>query len=240
MLMDLKSMKKHLANGTSLLPYFDSIPLPRRQSSEPPSSTMSSRASFAFESPLQLSKDDAYQIFDYEGKKASGAQPARPTPSSLPNARQLLDPKGFDKSQRQEKTPAASSESGLLGHSNSTLPTPHLNRGLPEVNGNSNGNGLEKRNYDDYEGQGMGSLIERVHNISQRQERPQKKQRSETFDEDEKERKAAFAGGGKGGEIGEYMEQKKKEGLEESGPVSAVVDLTGGTSTWPNPWTFEY
>ena len=76
----------------------------------------------------------------------------------------------------------------------------------------------------------MGSLIERVHNVSQREERPQKKQKIDTFEEDDKYKKN-FGGGGKGGEIGEYIKQKKKEGIEEDGSSATIVDLTGGMCT---------
>lgn len=77
----------------------------------------------------------------------------------------------------------------------------------------------------------MGGLIERMHNVSKREDRPQKKQKREHIgeDADDEQRKAVFAGGGKGGEIGEYMKQKRREGQQEAGPTNAVVDLTAGT-----------
>lgn len=233
MLTDPKAMKKHLAIGTPSS-HSESSFLPPRQSSEPISSatTMSLTAPFDSRFPKLLSKDDAYQVFEEKSKKASSGGHF---PSSQPTARQLLDPKGFNNIQRQQESRDAPREPMMFTYQASTPYNLQMNGGPPEVNGNGNGNvdhtSLHKRDYDDYEGKGMGGLIERVHNISQREERPQKKQKSETFEEDDKEKQVASAGGGKGGEIGEYMRQKKKEGLEESGSVSAIVDLTGCTSS---------
>lgn len=72
-------------------------------------------------------------------------------------------------------------------------------------------------------GQGMGTLIERLHNVSQRGEPPQK--RLKHYQNGNENRATAFVGGGKGGEIGEYMKQKRAESLITSGPAP-VVDLT--------------
>lgn len=72
-------------------------------------------------------------------------------------------------------------------------------------------------------GQGMGTLIERLHNVSQRGEPPQK--RLKPYQIGTENRPTAFVCGGKGGELGEYMKQKRNEGLITSGPAP-VVDLT--------------
>lgn len=88
----------------------------------------------------------------------------------------------------------------------------------------------QKHNREKDQGQGLGSLIERVHNVSQREERPRKKQRTEGDEhESEEQKKTIFGSGGKGGEIGEYLKMKRKEGQDIAGP-KAVVDLTGGGS----------
>ena len=80
------------------------------------------------------------------------------------------------------------------------------------------------------DGIGLGHLIERVHNVSKRENRPSKKQKTEHVVEDEVDGpKAVFTGGSKNGEIGEYMRQKRQEGVQEAGPTSSVVDLTAGT-----------
>ena len=76
----------------------------------------------------------------------------------------------------------------------------------------------------------MGSLIERVHGITQREERPRKRQKTEIIaDEDDAQKKVTFQGGGKGTEIGEYMREKRREAQAKSGPDGAVIDLTAGT-----------
>ena len=207
MLMDPKSMKKHLANGTSFSSHSQSTPTRSRQSSEPHSSTTPAGKDTISHSPVQTVKDDAYE-FESKGKKAVSEQQVGRKPSSHVDARRLLDPAGFD----QIKLPNMPSDSVSTA-----------DRGRSEANGSS----PSKRDYDAYEGQGMGSLIERVHNVSEREEHPQKKQKSADFENDQ-DKKAIYGGGGKGGEIGEYMKQKKKEGIAESGSCSSIVDLTGG------------
>lgn len=71
-------------------------------------------------------------------------------------------------------------------------------------------------------------MIQRLHNVSERQERPHKKTKSEKGEHGEEDKKASFSGGGKGGEIGEYMKLKREEGKKDSGPLNTVVDLTEG------------
>ena len=227
MLTDPKAMKKHLANGTSPASHFEESSLPPYRNSEPPTSDFSLSTSMIFDLANRPSKDDAYHVFEGKGKKPAMKEATNQAHSSQFDPRRLLDPVNFSKTNGRRGIQSPSTVSTSLGDPSPTQPSPHQWRGgTPEVNGN----GLNKRDHDDYEGQGMGSLIERVHNVSQREERPQKKQKTETS-EDDKEKKAAFGGGGKGGEIGEYMRQKKKEGLKESGPAAAVVDLTGGMYT---------
>lgn len=72
-------------------------------------------------------------------------------------------------------------------------------------------------------GQGMGTLIERLHNVSQRGEPPQKRLKPHQIGSEN--RTTTFFGGGKGGEIGEYMKQKRDEGHITLGSAH-VVDLT--------------
>ena len=222
MLMDPKAMKKHLANGTPTSSLFESPSVTPRQISEPAILESSLRSPIIVDFCKSITKDDAYNFIGRKGKNPITSHVAAQNPSQ-PSPRQLLDPKGFDKSQRQKEQNSLPSDSILIS-------PPTSSRSLHEHTDNEtallNGNG--KRNHDEYEEQGMGSLIERVHNVTERQERPQKKPKSETFDEDDIEKKAAFAGGGKGGEIGEYMKKKREEGLKENGAANAVVDLTGG------------
>lgn len=230
MLTDPKALKKHLANGTSPSSHFDSSSsLPPHHSSEPLISNFSLDAPIVFDFATRPSKDDAYHVFEDKGKKSAMTQATGQTPSSQVDPRRLLDPINFSKTNGRIDVRSPSTASTYSGNPSPTRPSPHQqNGGSPEFNGN----GLNKRDHEDYKGQGMGSLIERVHNVTQREERPQKKKKTEAF-EDEKDKKTAFGGGGKGGEIGEYMKQKK-EGLEESGPTAAVVDLTGGMYIVPS------
>lgn len=154
---------------------------------------------------------------------SQNATPAGQTSSTTFDPRRLLDPKGFNNDQQQSDPKSASSETILHQPSPSNL---QLNGKPLETNVNS----LHKRDHEDYEGQGMGSLIEKVHNVSQREERPQKKPKVENGEFDiEEDKKVSFVGGCKGGEIGDFLKEKKKQGIAESGPVNAVVNLTGGT-----------
>ncbi|SLM40972.1 snf2 family domain-containing protein [Lasallia pustulata] len=132
--------------------------------------------------------------------------------------RQLLNPKGYDPNQRRKDDEAHSS-----------LPaSPSALRSTTDSHA-TKFNAAHKRDQEEVE-RGMGSLIERVHNVSNREDRPHKKQKREHLGEDaeEEQRKAVFAGGGKGGDIGEYMKQKRREGQQDAGRTSTVVDLTAG------------
>lgn len=113
------------------------------------------------------------------------------------NPRQLLSPREYTPTQHTK------------GLNNTTDSGPNVL--TPKI-------GREEEN-----GQGMGSLIERLHNVSQRGEPPQK--RLKPHQTGTENGTTAFVGGGKGGEIGEYMKQKRDESLITSGPAP-VVDLT--------------
>ena len=214
MLTDPKTLKKHLANGTPISSHSEPLSLSARRGSEPPHSKFSFGNSLVPHIAQQQAKDDAYYAPENQGKtamKLQNANIAGQAASSTFDPRSLLDPRGFQ----------------LNGSSSET------NDKTVETNSNpseTNGNGLRKRDHEDYEGQGMGSLIEKVHNVSQREERPQKKPKIENGEFDvEEDKKASFVGGGNGGEIGGYLKEKKKQGIAESGSVNPVVDLTGGT-----------
>ncbi len=238
MLTNSKALKQHLANGTSHSSHFEVFSLPPRRSSEPPHSCSSLDSPVVVDfTSKQLSKDDAYHVFNGKGKKASKTavtQPSIPAFSSQFDPRRLLDPKAFGKNSQKSDERSPSIMTTPSEYSSPLRASPNLPNGeSPEVNSN----GAYKRDHDNTKVSGMGSLIERVHNVSQREERPQKKQKIETFEEDDKYKKN-FGGGGKGGEIGEYIKQKKKEGIEESGSSATVVDLTGGmwTSSFSSAW----
>ena len=230
MLTDPKALKQHLANGTSHSYTFEAFSLPPHRRSEPPQSNASLNPSVVIDiTSKQTSKDDTYYVLNCKGKKASTTAVAQPTSSAFSNQfdpRRLLDPKAFGNESQKLDDRSSPVMDGTPEHSNLLHAYPSLPNGEScEVNSN----GAHKRDYDNEKVPGMGSLIERVHNVSQREERPQKKQRIETFEEDDKYKN--FGGGGKGGEIGEYIKQKKKEGIEEDGSPATIVDLTGGMCT---------
>lgn len=204
LLTDPKSLKRHLTNGNSLDDFhFDSSRLPARQSSEPPTYSMN------YSPPVPTSSmDDAYHISHDKGHGKNLAIPANLIQTRGPtfDPRQLLDPKRFNSSQRQNDT-------------DDTMPK---EAALSESKGLQNEIPVDKE-------RGMGNLIEQVYNITPREDRPRKKQKTDhSENEVEEKNKAVFSGGGKGGDIGEYMKQKRKEGQEMSGSINAVVDLTGG------------
>lgn len=91
-----------------------------------------------------------------------------------------------------------------------------------------NGFGLNYRNRQS-PGMGMGHMLERMHNVSERDFLPQKRRKLEQPEEDA-ERKANFSGAGKGGVLGEYMREKKEQDLQEAAVngIRPAVDLTGG------------
>ena len=238
MLTNPRALKQHLVNGTSHSSHFETFSLPARRNSEPshPCSSLNSPVVVDLTSK-QTTKDDAYHVFNGKGKNASKSavtQPSTPALSSQFDPRRLLDPKAFAKDTRKSDERSPSTMTTPSEYFRPLRASPNLPNGeSPQVNSS----GAHKRDHDNTNVLGMGSLIERVHNVSQREERPQKKQKIETSEEDDKYKKN-FGGGGKGGEIGEYMKQKKKEGIEEDGSSATIVDLTGGmcASSYPSAW----
>lgn len=226
MLTDPKALKKHLANGTPLPSRCEPSSSYARRSSEPPFSYLSFDSPILLDSSSQRARDDAYTVVESKDKKAISIQNRGSTPSNRFDADQLLDPTGFDKNKYQNDSHNTSTDIACIGQpSPSTLQRSAGHSGIDDHGGH-------KRDHEDCEVLGMGNFIERVHNVSQREKRPLKKQKLETQEKSEFDvehgRRAISGGGGKGGEIGEYIKQKKKEGIAESGPSSAVVDLTGG------------
>lgn len=171
---------------------------------------------------IPLLKDNTYSISIREGSSRGPPTTVGQTSPSRPrfDPRQLLDPKGFNTIHRKKESDS------FVDVSKSPPHTPTFEFI----------DGSQKRNQSDSEEYGMGNMIERVHNITERQERPHKRQKTGKDDDGEEERtKATFSGGGKGGEIGEFMKQKREEGEKESGPSKGVIDLTEGenySSVW--------
>jgi hypothetical protein len=77
---------------------------------------------------------------------------------------------------------------------------------------------------------GMGHMLERMHNVSNRESLPQKRRKIQQDGNENREVKSHFNGGGKGGVLGEYMKEKKEEGRKEAAAneTRPSVDLTGG------------
>lgn len=77
---------------------------------------------------------------------------------------------------------------------------------------------------------GMAHLVERMHNVSERDFVPQKRRKLHEDEDVDREAKGNFSGGGKGGVLGEYMKEKREEGRKEAATngTALAVDLTGG------------
>ena len=205
-----ESPRKLALNGSSSSYFPSDCQSHERRLSEPPSSSVQS--GFLLQAPI-LSKDDTHNAVHYEGTGRSQSTALKPQYTSRPrfDPRQLLDPKGYNATHVKKESDSFVEESKPPFHNpNSDLT-----------------NGPQKREQDENNQYGMGNMIERIHNITERQERPRKKLKTEK-DDDEQHTKAGFSGGGKGGDISEYMKQKREEGRKDSGPSSAIVDLTEG------------
>lgn len=222
MLMDPKSMKQHGANGINPPTLHPGVAHSSasflRPQSEPPHL-------FPFPSDFDFtshkSKDDAHSTLQGQARGRLSSNQTGPNQISPPrfDPRQLLNPKGFDPSQRSKDEDAHPSLSAPMRAPQYITDT-HAEH--PKVS--------HKRGHGEVE-RGMGSLIEQMHNVSKREDRPQKKQKREHLGDEleDEQRKAVFTGGGKGGDIGEYMKQKRREGQQDAGPTNTVVDLTAGT-----------
>ncbi|KAL9031346.1 MAG: hypothetical protein Q9196_000601, partial [Gyalolechia fulgens] len=212
-LLDPKGMTKQAANGNESTSHSVPVHSRPRHSSEPLDSMSPPQTHFL---KNFNSKDDAHMSPKGRGKRL--AQPSNlqsqqtSTPNHSFNARQLLDPKAFRGNSQQS-------------HKDARSPKPS---GTDESDERNPPNDSTHSGKDATEHQGLSSMIERMHGVSQRNERPQKRQKTE-HENDERE-KATFTGGSKGGEIGQYLKEKRKEGQDESQAAAAasVVDLTGG------------
>lgn len=73
----------------------------------------------------------------------------------------------------------------------------------------------------------MGAMLQRMHNISDRDLLPQKRRKIELGNAEYPAKKAAFSDGGQGGVLGDYMKEKREEGQREAAiKGTAPVDLT--------------
>lgn len=216
---DSGSPKKHLLNGSSSNHFPSNCRSLGRRLSEP--SLLLSLQFDLLSLPPFLSKDDTYAVIDHEGSGRSLATTLGPTYVSRPrfDPRQLLDPKGYNTVHQKKE------QDSLV----------EVRKASPHALTLEFTDKSQKRERNESEEYGMGNMIERVHNITDRQERPYKKQKTGQSDDGEKNTKAGFSGGGKGGEISEYMRQKREEGKKDSGPLNTVIDLTEG-EIYPEMW----
>lgn len=158
------------------------------------------------------------------------------------NPAQLLNPRGFAPASRQNlqnpfsngnhSSPNLSfqfeSPAGTPPPSYSAPTTPQ-----PQYDSMSGGHSFEENGFSAYangnaNGQmnGMGNMLERMHNVTDRSMVPQK--RRKIHDErGDNAAKAQFNGGGKGGVLGDYMRQKREEGNKEfasTGTMPVILD----------------
>ena len=227
-LLDATSLKRHLANGESQQ---DSHSASQTSSPLPSNGSVRSNVTSPLTSPPKSPSPSIHTDSNEEGRAKPAALQPSPAIKTLPryNPSQLLNPKSLTKKSAPDEmddlpleTPATKPASGI-----STLPQFVFDSLIPDRG--------EQMIIEDQDS-GLGGLIERVHNVSKREERPMKRQKIKHEDEVEADNasKSTFTGGGKDSEIAEYLREKRKEGLEESGPTSAVVDLTAGTYCFSN------
>lgn len=225
-LLDRNIMKQHMTNGTSFstvrlgsAPLATQIPI----STEPCSQRLPScPASLTPQSDKQ--KRTHIDLDNTGGKEKPTARTGlTPAASHSYDPRLLLNPRSLHSAKlRKDDTLDTASSSEV------ETPPQRPSSAAPQfVFDSPNQDSLWHGQPDD-EGTGYGKLIEQVHNVTKREERPVKRQKTEHLSQEDVNGSLAFAGGGKGGEIGEYMRQKRKEGLQESGPTSNIVDLTAG------------
>ena len=224
-LLDPKSSKRHLSNGEAQQDSHSASP---PSSPCPPSesafSSLTSPPTSPVHSSEQFTEHHTHLYHDDEGRTKNTSLKMSPMRKSTPqySPSQLLNPRSLHKKEKMEDPidtafPPKSTEVATT----SSVPQFVFGSTTPKPSEQSVGPDKDS---------GMANLIERVHNVSKREDRPTKKQKIEHEDEGDhdEQSKSNFSGGGRGSEIAEYMRQKRKQGLEESGPTSTVVDLTAG------------
>ena len=210
---------------------------PSRQCSEPLATTRKDSSASDADDPF--SKDDSHHLKVH--KHNAPSIPA--TTSRHDSARalefsplQLLNPKGH-----------------VAGKNSAALPIPSdsMVKKEPNISHASlaytfDSAATESSNDEDQDAEpiqtGLGSMIERTHNVSERDFRPAKriKVEHEPKDRDDSKAKSKFTGGAKGSELGEYVRNGRKEGAGTEGPPAAaqVVDLTEGKCILSAPGAF--
>lgn len=182
--------------------------------------------------------DDAYTKTTAQGRSRPNASfnGANPTPApQFPtwNAAALLNPRGFQKShhqdERKDNTPMRNGPpSNITFQFDSPMgSTPPVQKAESVRQ-----NGSYMWPSEPAPGMGMGQLLERMHNVSERDFLSHKRRKIDRESENDNAQKAHFAGGGKGGVLGEYMKEKQEQGRKEDATngTRPSVDLTGGKS----------
>ena len=165
-----------------------------------------------------------------------------PAFSSQPkwNPAALLNPRGYHPTPKQNvqngfSNNSTTSQLSFQFDSPAGTPEPsyHAHPSLFRSNGDSWQNGMNGNGFATYANgngiaPGAGSLLERVHNVTDRSLVAQKRKRVEDSTDDVR-RKAVFNGGGNGGILGNYMREQREEGQREgqangSTPVITALD----------------
>ncbi|RDW79772.1 hypothetical protein BP6252_04410 [Coleophoma cylindrospora] len=176
----------------------------------------------------------------YNGSPPSNNHPnangGTPQPYTTPtwNAAALLNPRGF-----QPPAPPPKDEpkvGGFAQYSNSPglsfqfdspggSPAPAQYQSLPASNGSASNDYSIVYNDGSVQMNGMGQMLERMHNVEDRSMLPQKRRKIHNDSLDDA-RTPGFTGGGKGGVLGQYMKEKKEEGRKEIIAKGTSVDLS--------------
>ncbi|KAG9234963.1 SNF2 family helicase/ATPase-like protein [Amylocarpus encephaloides] len=181
--------------------------------------------------PSFYAQNDAYSNNSWAGRnnnvpiRANGTLAFSPQeqPQSY-DPRQLLNPRGFHQEPQPPQQNGVSTNGSvpaqqLMFQFNSPGGTPEASPHLhpsPRPHDAPNGqNGYASSANGNGALGGMGNMLERVHNVTDRSMVPPKRRRINE-DSGEQRRKADFSGGSKGGVLGEYVSARRKEGRGEA------------------------
>lgn len=228
---DLSSPESLRTSGSSQRPVSGSSEPQLKCTSALPSSRLPSGRDAYFESNI---KGRPSSIIPPNPNNASAFVTPRWNPASLLNPRAVPQQHSMHNAFSNNVTPQQlafqfDSPAGSYEPPNHAHPPPqHHTNGTNSTTGTNGMNG--SNGFAAYaNGGGMGSMLERMHNIADRDMLPQKRRKIHEEHPGDM-RKAEFNGGGKGGVLGEYMRVKKEEGQKErqNGTHVAAVDLSAG------------
>jgi len=139
----------------------------------------------------------------------------------------LLNPKAAAKQAKEPKKPATNG----YAFSTSLAPTGEIDsRASNSTEADHSSTSNDQQQY------GMSAMLDKLHNVEKRSDRPSKRQKTGHAGEEDDlvdvKKTAASEQRGGTGDMGSYLAEKRKEGLEEEGPlplaVSNMIDLTAG------------